>query len=238
MAWRDKNFISLQDIYIAYRKAKREAFYDRNCAHGLKFAIFEENLTHNLKDLLGTLNEGKWSQESAFIGGYTYIPKSIEPAKSNDNNSIHFFASDPLEDWERLHTGQASANSEYRLVCDPSVNFMIVSALWILKVGHQYDAKLDSHCVLGSRLRRLRPSIDEPKGVLGEINLQAHTLFNPYFSAYGEWLRRGLRAMKSNLEAGHRIVAITMDLQKFYHQIDPAFLLDKLRWLVSDLKDF
>jgi len=236
MGWRDKKFISLQDIYIAYRKAKREAFYDRNCAHGLKFVAFEENLTRNLENLLDTLNEGEWPIETAFIGGYTYIPKSIEPAKSNDNNSIHFFASDPLEDWERLHTGQASANSESRLVCDPSVNFMIVSALWILKVGHQYDAKLDSDCVLGSRLRRLRPSIDEPKGALGEINLQAHTLFNPYFSAYGEWLRRGLRAMKSNLEAGHRIVAITMDLQKFYHRIDPAFLLDKRYLAMMDVE--
>ena len=31
--------ISLEQLYTAYRKAKKEAFQDTNCAHGLKFSI-------------------------------------------------------------------------------------------------------------------------------------------------------------------------------------------------------
>jgi hypothetical protein len=226
MAWHDKSFISLQDIYIAYRKAKREAFYDRNCAYGLKFVDYEKNLVANLEFLFIKLNDGDWFQEVGFIGYHTYIPKSIEPAQPDENDPVHFFASDPLEDWKRLHVGKKKANTEYRLVCDPSVNYMIISALWVLKVGHKYDAALDSRYALGNRLRRLKAPIEEPAGTVGPINLQAHTLFNPYFNAYGEWRRRGLQAMKADLEAGNKIVAITMDLQRFYHQIDPGFLLD------------
>ncbi|PPD50574.1 MAG: reverse transcriptase [Methylobacter sp.] len=226
MAWHNQNFISLQDIYIAYRKAKREAFYDRNCAYGLKFADFEQDLIGNLEYLFVKLNDEGWTQENDFIGSYTYIPKSIESAKSDENDPVHFFASDPLEDWERLHVGKKKAKTEYRLVCDPSVNYMIISALWVLKVGHKYDASLDSRYALGNRLRRLKATDEVPAGKVGPINLQAHTLFNPYFNAYGEWRRRGLQAMKSDLEAGNKIIAITMDLQRFYHQIDPKFLLD------------
>lgn len=231
MVWRDPNFITLHDLYVAYRKAKKEAYYDPNCAHGLKFSRYEQDLTENLDALLVKLKSGSWCTSDRFIGTYTYIPKSIKAyasPPSDDSDVIHFCVSDPLDDWTRIHSGtRKRATAEYRLVIDATVNFMIVSALWVIKVGHKYDACLDTRYAMGSRLRRHR-SLNEKctADSIGDINENAHSLFQPYFSAYGKWRQKGLQAMRTQLEEGNSIVAVTMDLEKFYHNIDPGFLLD------------
>lgn len=227
MIWQDVDFISLRDVYIAYRKAKKDAFSDPNSAHGLKFVAFEENLTFNLESLLLQLTSGFWANDISFIGTYTYIPKSIDSAKvkAANNSLVHFCATDPLEDWERIHDGSKKSEADYRIVIDATVNYMIVSAIWILKVGHKYDACLDSRFAVGNRLRRLRPSKKLPSGAVGQVNEMSHSLFAPYFNAYGGWRQRGLQAMKEELEKDHHIVAVTMDLKRFYHFIDPTFLI-------------
>lgn len=226
MAWRNPDFITIRDLFVAYRKAKKEAYYDPNCAHGLKFADYERNLQENLESLLSQLEEASWEKDSDFIGTYTYIPKSIKPNFPPDGDAVHFCVSDPLEDWSRFNSESKRAHAEYRLVIDATVDFMVVSALWVIKVGQKYDACLDSRYAVGSRLRRHRASPEACAGSVGDVNENAHSLFLPFFSAYGGWRQRGLKAMKSQLEEGHEIVAVTMDLEKFYHKIDPNFLLD------------
>ncbi|HEX7261348.1 MAG TPA: RNA-directed DNA polymerase, partial [Luteolibacter sp.] len=64
-------------------------------------------------------------------------------------------------------------------------------------------------------------------GIPGNLNLISPNLFAPYFSAYGKWRADGLAAMRAELVEGHRIVAVTMDLKRFYHHIDPSFLLEE-----------
>lgn len=79
---------------------------------------------------------------------------------------------------------------------------------------------------MGNRLRRWRPDENAPAGTPGDLNLISPNLFAPYSTAYGKWRSDGLAAMRAELVAGHRIVAVTMDLKRFYHHIDPSFLLD------------
>lgn len=225
MTWQDCNFITLRDVYVAYRKAKRDAFFDPNSAHGLKFVAYEENLTENLEALLTRVKSGTWAVDLSFIGTYRYIPKSIEPFKSDDDGIVHFCATEPLEDWKRIHGESNKSTADFRLVIDATVDYMIVSVLWILKVGHKYDERLDSRFAVGNRLRRLKPPEDAPAGTVGKVNELSHSLFAPYFTAYGGWRQRGLETMKSELEKDHHIVAVTMDLKRFYHYIDPSFLL-------------
>lgn len=67
-------------FYRAYRKAKNEAFRDSNCAHGLKFAAYEEDLAGNLSRLRQRLRRSaSWRNDLGFIGGVTCIPKKITP---------------------------------------------------------------------------------------------------------------------------------------------------------------
>lgn len=220
--------IPLEQLYTAYRKAKKEAFGDTNCAHGLKFAAYEQNLALNLARLRRRLNSGRptWHTDIDFLGTVTCIPKSLEPRELTVTRSqIHCQSSAPLEQWRRQCSAENPAEADFRPVINATVEFMIISALWVLEVGHIYEEKLDTRYSVGNRLRRWRPEPDAPAGTPGRLNTLSPDLFQPYFSAYGKWRNAGLRAMRRELDEGHRVVAVTMDLKRFYHQVDAQFLL-------------
>lgn len=220
---------ALEQFYTAYRKAKHEAFRDTNCAHGLKFAEYEKGLAGNLRKLrLRLMQSRSWKNDLRFIGGVTCIPKSVDsPVSDEANPSVHCHTSEPVEQWERECSAGGRAQADFRPVIDASVDFMVVSALWILQVGHLYDEQLDTRYAVGNRLHRWRAAEDAKPGKPGNLNLTSANLFAPYFSAYGKWRADGLAAMRADLGEGHRIVAVTMDLKRFYHNIDPAFLLSR-----------
>lgn len=107
----------------------------------------------------------------------------------------------------------------------PSVEYQILSALWILKVGHLFEAKLDKELSYGNRLRRRSGLVPDSDSLQDQLNLDASGLFSPYFSAYKNWRGNGLNAMKKLISEGHDVTAITMDLAGFYHNASPNFLL-------------
>jgi hypothetical protein len=219
--------VELHELYQAYRAAKYEAFRDSNCAHGIKFAEFEANLELNLAALQKGLNESAptWPSDLGFIGEVACIPKSIDFEKCTKyaNDEIHCQESDPLRQWKKDCRGKAAA--DFRPVINATVPFSIVSALWVQRVGHRYDALLDTRYAVGNRLRRFRPNENAEPGKAGELHRFSHGLFTPYYSAYGAWRSRGLKTIRRELKDGHRVVAVTMDLKRFYHQVDAAFLL-------------
>lgn len=220
--------VSLAQLYTAYRKAKKEAFGDTNCAHGLKFADYERALAANLTRLQKELNRRtpKWHTDISFLGTVTCIPKSVKaPDPEADDATIHYQSSNPLEQWKRQCRPGKEAKADFRPVINATVDFMVISALWILEVGHLYEAKLDTRYAVGNRLKRWRPREGSQSGATGNLNLLSPDLFQPYFSAYGKWRSAGLKAMRRELKAGRRIVAVTMDLKRFYHQVDASFLL-------------
>lgn len=229
----DSDFLNLNDLCTAYRKAKAEAFRDTNCAHGQKFAKFEEHLEFNLRLLLQKLTAKKpsWFRDARLLGRATCITKAVTPQGPDES---HFQLTNPLHDWKRIHTNE-KARADFRPVVDASVDFQIISALWIMKVGHVYDACLDSRFAVGNRLRRWRAPENSPPGSAGPLNEQSHALFQPYFLAYGGWREGGLKAMTEELKAGKHIVAVTMDLKRFYHQVDPSFLLHPAYLSATDI---
>lgn len=216
-------FITLPDLFIAYRKAKREAYSDTNCAHGRKFARYERDLVRNLRHLLRRLRDAEptWPTRLEFLGRPTCIAKEVEPVKPPEG---HFYDSDPLKGWRRQHRNK-QATAKFRPVIDASVDFQIIAVLWVLKVGHRYDAALNPDCSLGNRLYRRRAAKD---GGVGEVNLDRQELFQPYFRAYRRWREEGFAAMKRELgDDKGRVIGVTMDLKQFYHRIDAKFLLAK-----------
>lgn len=222
-----RRYISLGDVYIAYRKAKVEAFYENTHVQALAFTAYEQDLQKNLVRLHRTLldDEASWSTDLPFIGDYAYLPKSIDSSGWDDRNSAHFRAIDPFVDWtQRFEESQSRASANLRLIIKPTVDFQIVSALWILKVGQLFDAKLNPSNSFGNRLRRLNRGSDHAEKISG-INLASTGLFTPYFSAYREWRENGLSAIEKALLGEKDVLAITMDVERFYHRVSPKFLL-------------
>ena len=226
-----KEFISLADIYVAYRKAKSEAFYDGMHPTAIDFTKYEKNITNNLRKLHADIcsSDPKWYADVNKIGGYLYVPKSIDESKWDGFSEVHFRAVDPIADWEHrfVSSGNKKLYAKYRLIITPTVEFQIISALWIIKAGHLYEEKLDKQLSYGNRLRRSEPHMFAQPSENGVLNTDSMGLFTPYFSAYQKWRENGLSAMRDSIKNGASISAVTMDIAGFYHNVSPSFITRK-----------
>lgn len=216
-------YISLVDLGMAYRKAKVDLYYTGDNSI-LKVLEYEEKLIDNLNSLHKKLlsKDPSWLSESGSLGGWTLAPKSIdqktEKLENLEEDLIH---SDPEKHWKSICASLKSKSlkptAEFRLMATPSMDFHVLSALWMSKVGHKYD-KLLSECACGNRLRRQTN---------GEFNVWSNGTFQPYLKPFRDWRDNGIKAMHSGLRELKSIVAITADVRSFYHELNPNFILHK-----------
>jgi reverse transcriptase-like protein len=224
------DFITIADLYLAYRKAKADAFYDNLHPNALSFTEYEQNLRLNLELLHDRLNrsDASWKGDLDFIGGYLYVPKSIDVSAWSGSNDIHYLDVDPIQHWRNQYQANRKKrlDAAYRLLIAPKVDYQIVSALWIIKVGEKYEGRLDADLSYGNRLRRRESRFANfIDGDSGGLNLDCLGLFAPYFSAYKNWRGNGLNAMKVSIQENKNVTAITMDLAGFYHNVGPKFMV-------------
>ncbi|MEN2428776.1 RNA-directed DNA polymerase [Chromobacterium vaccinii] len=216
--------VTLEDLLVAYRKAKADCFFENTFPAAIKFADYEQNLLTNLKELLKCLHDGKgFSGNSKLLGDFRLLPKKLSiRIKKNApaNGHVHFSA--PHRTVEHLLNHHV-ITPEFRVVGDFPVDTHILSALWINTVGHQFDAKLADSCY-GARLRRIRNDelFSDPKD--RPFHISAIGSFAPYFQPYQQWRNDGLKAIRGELEQGREIIAVSLDLKSFYHFIDPLAL--------------
>lgn len=228
-----KKFFKIEDLYLAYRKAKAEAFFDNMHPCALTFTEYEKHLESNLDKLFDRLTtpDSDWFADKHFIGSYIYIPKSLDlGAWGNESDDVHYRAINPLDDWEHRFqsSGQKKIDVKYRLLITATVDYQIISALWILKIGHLFEFKLNKDWSYGNRLRRNHPNSFMELAFQngnGQLNMECSGLFTPYFSGYQSWRENGLKSMRTSVKEGRSINAITMDLASFYHNVSPNFVL-------------
>ncbi|MFM5446392.1 RNA-directed DNA polymerase [Aeromonas veronii] len=227
----EKEFITLSDLYLAYRKAKTDSFFDNFHPCKRRYSEFESNLHENLLNLHKTLiadeKNDPWYKNDLFLGGYSYAPKSIDTSPWEDKECIHFRSIDQNEDWLNKYTENKNKklSASYRLIINATVEYQVISALWILKVGHKFESLLDKNLSYGNRLRRKHHPYEDFGPYNGELNLDSLGLFSPYFSAYRTWRQKGLDAMRDIVQRNNNATAITMDLASFYHKTSPNFIL-------------
>jgi hypothetical protein len=233
MGWINKTFIDIDDLYVAYRKAKVDAFYERDHVTAQSFALFEEGLNDNLRSLYDRIHEEQptWPSDLTVVGTYSYIPKSVAPPGHYSSvpsrpKGVQFISSDSDDKWRhecavQSTDGDKYANAEFRLVGRHRVYFHIICALWIFKVGHKFDAVLDS-CARGSRLRRRSPRAVNSVGSPHTLGLGS---FRPYAFDFQSWRRDGLIAIRQSLQKKDPVIAITADVRSFYHRASSDYLL-------------
>lgn len=219
-----KAFI-LEDLGMAYRKAKVDLYYSSH-PRLTDLATYEENLYANLTVLLAKINgdDEAWATTREFIGTWTLAAKSIDmeswkSLKKDGGNGLTF--SSPSDEWEHASTLLADKKkdkpkAEFRVMADCSIDFHVVSTLWMLKVGHLFDAKL-TECAYGNRLRR-------KGGIDTDVNELSLGTFKPYLKPFRDWRDNGIEAMKTALNAGKKIVALTADITSYYHELNPGFM--------------
>lgn len=227
---------TLDDLGLAYRKAKVDLYYSSH-ASLQAIAEYENKLAYNLQSLLEKINgaDEAWIQGPAFLGDWTFAPKDISWGDRqkfcDDNGTLPIFSS-PEDEWGYICALLATDNkykkpeAQFRLMANCSLDFHVLSALWMLKVGHQYDKKLSDHAY-GSRLRR---------GLNGEINPLSLGSFKPYLKPFRDWRDGGINAMRSALAAKKKVVSLTADVSSFYHELNPGFMLNEKFMQLLELK--
>lgn len=219
----------------AYRKAKADCFYDRIIGATGKFIDYEENLGQNLSSLLNALRGGGVSTVLERSQGEPRViakklgveehedPESVSVGGHQSFSDAHVFFSDP----ERaIHRSQGRSHwvPEMRVVGDFEVEFHIVSALWINLVGHKFDAILDESAY-GSRLRRYPKEPHDDR--TADYQMHAVSTFPPYFASYRNWREGGLEALHHELTRGRSVIALSLDLANFFHEVDPSFMVEE-----------
>lgn len=218
---------TLQDLGLAYRKAKVDLYYSSHASLDA-IADYEENLHGNLCALQGQINgeDESWVTVPAFIGSWTLATKSVDMSpwkKYRENNGNGLIFSSPAEEWEHacsLLAGEETPSkpmAEFRVMAQCSIDFHVLSTLWMLEVGHLFDAALTASAY-GNRLRRTQDG--------KQVNPLSLGSFTPYLKPFRDWRDNGITSMRTALDAGKKIVALTADVSSFYHELNPGFMLD------------
>lgn len=207
--------VSLHDLGLAYRKAKVDLYYSTNPSL-FDIANYEDDLSQNLTRLKEQIEASSedWVKEPDFLGTWTLAPKEIQMSKGKQDQSL-IFASPEAEWLSATEAGNPPA-AVFRLMARCSIDFHVLSSLWMMEVGGLFDKQLSSN-VFGSRLRRNRHD---------EINLWALGSFKPYLRPFREWRDGGIKAMRTALSEKKKVLALTADVSSFYHELSPGFMLD------------
>ncbi|WFO19574.1 hypothetical protein ATS73_001550 [Pseudoalteromonas sp. H100] len=65
--------ITIEDLLVAYRKAKADCFFENTFPTAIKFAEYEQNLLTNLKALLGQLQaDAGFAENVELLGGFSF----------------------------------------------------------------------------------------------------------------------------------------------------------------------
>lgn len=217
--------LCIEDLLIAYRKAKADCFFENTFPTAIKFAEYEQNLLANLKELLERLRrDSGFGSNEDLLGDYRLLPKKLSTkkrAESADNGHVHF--SSPERAVDSLFKNY-NVTPEFRIVGDFPIDSHVISALWINMVGHKLDAKFDK-CCYGARLKRIRD--DELFNTEDEkvFHISSIGSFIPYFQPYQKWRNDGLKSIRDELDKDRDIIAVSLDLKSYYHFIDPTALI-------------
>ena len=204
-----------KDLYIAYKKVKFELFNDKNTIATLKLYEYEKNLNNNIDSLFEKIKDGNLLGKDLECKNFFEIPKSFDSNSSEDK--IHFFSSS----LKHHDFKPESITLKFRKVIDADIDFHIISALWILKIGQFIDEKFDSN-IYGSRLTRIKPvdtSSCEYDLSSQKYNEESSKIFESYHHKYQAWRNNSFKAIRQ-LHKTSSVVAVTMDITSFYHSIE------------------
>jgi hypothetical protein len=134
----DWDSLTIEDMLIAYRKAKADCFFENTFPTAIKFAEYEQDLLANLKKLLKRLkSDSGFELNDDLLGDYRLLPKKLSTEKRPDsleNGHVHF--SRPERAVESLFKNY-SIMPEFRIVGDFPIDSHVISALWINMIGHK-----------------------------------------------------------------------------------------------------
>ncbi|MES2725564.1 MAG: RNA-directed DNA polymerase [Bacteroidota bacterium] len=218
-----KFYITKSDMLLAYRKAKTDAFYENGHNNVLQFIDYEKNLINNLNWLRDNIlsDSFSWLTEE-IVGGFSFTLKEIAfDSKKEVSKKVYF------SDANRLLNNLEIDDIQFRVIGQLSVHMHVLASLWIIKVGSKLEQSLSENSY-GCRLSRTNQEAGSFVTDENQPDDLAQGHFRPYFIDYKRWQNKGIKVIEDSLQKEKKIIAITLDVEKFYHRIDSSFITNEV----------
>ena len=202
--------VTKRDLLIAYRKTKVDCIGSR-LPERRKFLNCENHFDSRIERLLRALKEDDFERIRRLCKfGYYLVPKrAVEKRRNEDKRIVDYRAGKRPGEVDRY---------ELRIMADVSVEFHILSTLWILKVGEKYEAKISRNSYAARITRQLASEPD----VIGPVDELSLGSFRSYRDSYKEWFDSSFDAVKKGAQW-----LLYLDVESFYRNIDSGILLDE-----------
>ena len=217
--------ITLHEMFLAYRKVKSDLWWAKTVPSLGLLNAYEKNLSHNLEALRTRITSYTFAPDAEFLGTTLLLPKTIKSSSSGaETGQIHFSSlSDASKKKSRSQLKEAAL--ETRLMALPSIDFQILGALWVMNEGATHDQYRSVSCRANVLRRKFSQAAvgefsETESSMRGPVNKLYPGLFKPYFNAYKGWRSDGLNKTHEAVRSGKRAYAITLDLKRYYHQVD------------------
>lgn len=215
--------LQIEDLLVAYRKAKADCFFENTFPTAVKFAKYEQSLLDSLNNLLETLHKNNGIKPNKkLLGAYRIVPKKLKIEKNESPSMGHIHFSNPEKILNNLFS-EYEVEPSFRIIGDFPVETHILSALWINMIGEKFDERLTKSCY-GARLKRIDNHEDFSIDSYKPFHISAIGSFPPYFQPYQKWRNDGLSAIRNELENDKSVIAVSLDLKSYYHYIDPKVI--------------
>ena len=135
------NALTIEDLLIAYRKAKADCFFGSVFPTAIKFAEYEQDLLANLKLLLKSFkSDSGFEANDKLLGYHRLLPKKLSTEKKengSENGHVHFSKPEPepVNEFRNLTTkfgkhwaiSGEKAESEKPIYIHNGVNFGVMA---------------------------------------------------------------------------------------------------------------
>lgn len=205
---------TIEQLSVAYRKAKVDLYYSVS-ARELELLDYESSLGDNLQSLLERINgeSTDWVTDPKFLGRYSVVPKKLN--RDADHIPCPIIWSNHEDQLSKFSGSKPEAI--FRIISRCSIDLHVLSTLWLMTAGAKLEAALSDRA-MGNRIRRTKD---------GTVNLLSIGSFQPYLKPFSEWREKGLKAIEKALTEDKKVVALTGDVQSFYHKLNIAFIADE-----------
>lgn len=198
-------------LMLAFRKAKADLYYSSN-PRIADLYNYEINLDKNLSNLQKALHDRQlnWFESDVFLGSYSVSPNKVDDSSSETQSGNELINFSSRSD----NSSKGGTHAVFRLMEKCSIDFHVLSALWIMLVGTVLDLELDDN-IYANRLRRTSSK---------QFNEMSIGSFSPYYFGYREWQDRGFAEIEKMLASDIEAVAIMTDIEGYFHNLNPRFL--------------
>jgi hypothetical protein len=196
-------------VKVAYKKLKQMVHYEKHpLSLRQRLAEFEcdgdfENRLQIVAKIAGAKEPQETNEFKTWLDNIAFdlIPKSVESPVKYDDEQGSFVTN--------LTSAPVHRVSKVNYIFDGAVELHLLSVLWLMVEGPQYDHTLSRHC-WGSRLHQF----------VGNDDDYSAYLFKKYHELYTKWRDSGIQKARDMLSnEGQSVCVVGLDVQEYYYRV-------------------